>query len=148
MLDDMKPDDLQALRAPDERPLRVLLIAGSSRRQYSCPSTDSKARTLMFRMADRLPREWEIDVEDLGNVWNREQIQSCNGCVSTWQALCVWPCNCFSKDKQDAPDLMWNLDLYAGDYTVTYALPDGPVLTPTGLGTDGGADSNGLVTVS
>lgn len=113
MLDGMKPDDIQALRAPDERPLRVLLIAGSSRRQYSCPSTDSKARTLMFRMADRLPREWEIDVEDLGNVWNREQIQSCNGCVSTSQALCVWPCNCFSKDNKDAPDLMWNLDLYA-----------------------------------
>ncbi len=67
----------------------------------------------MFRMADRLPPEWEVDAEDLGNVWNREQIRSCNGCVSTSQALCVWPCNCYSKDNEDAPDLMWNLDLYA-----------------------------------
>jgi len=28
-------------------------------------------------MADRLPADWEIDVEDLGNVWNREQIRTC-----------------------------------------------------------------------
>ena len=95
------------------RPLRVLLIAGSDRRQYDCPSVDSKARTLMFRMADRLPAEWEIDVEDLGNVWNREQIRTCNGCVSTSMALCVWPCNCYEQGSRGQPDLMWNLDLYA-----------------------------------
>jgi multimeric flavodoxin WrbA len=93
--------------------LRVLIIAGSNRRQYDCPSADSKARTLMFRMADRLPADWEIDVEDLGNVWNREQIRTCNGCVSTSMALCVWPCNCYSKGNRGQPDLMWNLDLYA-----------------------------------
>jgi hypothetical protein len=109
----MKPDDLNALRSPETRPLRVLVIAGSNRRQYCCPAVDSKARTLMFRLADRLPQEWEIDVEDLGNVWNREQIRSCNGCVSTSQALCVWPCNCYTKGNQGAPDLMWDLDLYA-----------------------------------
>ncbi len=109
----MKPDDLKALRAPENRPLRVLVIAGSNRRQYSCPAVDSKARTLMFRLADRLPQEWETDLEDLGNVWNREQIRSCNGCVSTSQALCVWPCNCYAKGNKGAPDLMWNLDLYA-----------------------------------
>ena len=67
----------------------------------------------MFRMADRLPQDWEIDVEDLGNVWNREQIRSCNGCVSTSMALCVWPCNCYEKGSWGQPDLMWNLDLYA-----------------------------------
>ena len=67
----------------------------------------------MFRMADRLPQDWEIDLEDLGNVWNREQIRSCNGCVSTSMALCVWPCNCYEKDNSGQPDLMWNLDLYS-----------------------------------
>lgn len=96
-----------------DRPFRVLVIAGSDRRQYDCPSIDSKARTLMFRMADHLPADWDIDVEDLGNVWNREQIRTCNGCVSTSMALCVWPCNCYERNSWGQPDLMWNLDLYA-----------------------------------
>ncbi len=109
----MKPDDRNGARAAAERPFRVLLIAGSNRRQYDCPGIDSKAPALMFRMADRLPAEREIDLEDLGNVWNREQIRSCNGCLSTSMALCVWPCNCYSKGNRGMPDLMWNLDLYA-----------------------------------
>ena len=106
--------DRHAGSAPDaERALRVLVIAGSDRRQYDCPSADSKARALMFRMADQLPADWDIDVEDLGNVWNREQIRTCNGCVSTSAALCVWPCNCYERNSRGQPDLMWNLDLYA-----------------------------------
>ena len=65
----MKPDDANGRLPPGERPFRVLIIAGSNRRQYDCPGIDSKARTLMFRMADRLPQDWEIDLEDLGNVY-------------------------------------------------------------------------------
>jgi len=109
----MKPDDASGRLPVEQRPFRVLLIAGSNRRQYDCPGIDSKARALLFRMADRLPPDWEIDLEDLGNVWNREQIRSCNGCVSTSMALCVWPCNCYEKGNRGQPDLMWNLDLYA-----------------------------------
>ena len=109
----MKPDDANGRKPPGKRPFRVLIIAGSNRRQYDCPGADSKARALMLRMADRLPQEWEIDYEDLGNVWNREQIRTCNGCVSTSMALCVWPCNCYTRDNHGQPDLMWNLDLYA-----------------------------------
>jgi NADPH-dependent FMN reductase len=109
----MKPNDENGKLPPDERPFRVLVIAGSGRRQYNCPGVDSKARALMFRMADRLPPEWEIDVEDLGNVFGRARIQSCNACVSTSMALCVWPCNCYQKDDEKEPDLMWDLDLYA-----------------------------------
>jgi hypothetical protein len=109
----LKPRDESGRLPPDKRPFRVLLIAGSNRRQYDCPGADSKARALMFRMADRLPQEWEIDLEDLGNVWNREQIRTCNGCVSTSMALCVWPCNCYERNSRGMPDLMWNLDLYA-----------------------------------
>jgi hypothetical protein len=74
---------------------------------------DSKARTLLFRMADRLPPDWEIDLEDLGNVYGRPKIQSCNACVSTSMALCCWPCNCYEPGNTDEPDLMWDLDLYA-----------------------------------
>ena len=109
----MKPNDASGKLPIEERPFRVLIISGSERRQYNCPGVDSKSRTLMLRMADRLPQEWEIDMEDLGNVYARARIQSCNACVSTSMALCVWPCNCYEPNSKLEPDLMWNLDLYA-----------------------------------
>jgi hypothetical protein len=109
----MRPDDHSGTLPTAERPFRVLLLAGSDRRQYNCPGVDSKARALMLRMAARLPAKWEIDYEDLANVYGRERIQSCNACVSTSMALCVWPCNCYEKGSSSEPDLLWNLDLYA-----------------------------------
>jgi multimeric flavodoxin WrbA len=109
----MKPNDENGKLPTSERPFRILIISGSNRRQYNCPGVDSKSRTLMLRMAERLPQEWEIDYEDLGNVFARAHIASCNACVSTSMALCVWPCNCYEKDSKLEPDLMWNLDLYA-----------------------------------
>lgn len=109
----MKPNDDSGKLPTAERPFRILIIAGSNRRQYNCPGVDSKARTLMLRMAERLPEAWEIDYEDLGNIYSREHIQSCNACVSVSMALCVWPCNCYEKNNGAEPDLMWNLDLYS-----------------------------------
>jgi hypothetical protein len=109
----MKPNDANGKLPTSERPFRVLVVSGSDRRQYDCPGADSKSRALMFRMAERLPQDWEIDCEDLGNVWNRAQIRTCNGCVSTSMALCVWPCNCYERGSSGQPDLMWDLDLYA-----------------------------------
>lgn len=93
--------------------LRVLVLSGSDRRQYNCPGVDAKSRALMLRMAERLPAGWHIDLEDLGNVYGRARIQSCNACVSTSMALCCWPCNCYEPGSKDEPDLMWDLDLYA-----------------------------------
>ena len=93
--------------------MRVFIISGSGRRQYNCPGVDSKSRALMFRMKDQLPPNWEIDIEDLGNVFERPRIQSCNACVSTSMALCVWPCNCYEKNSTEEPDLMWDLDIYS-----------------------------------
>ena len=109
----MKPNDENGRLPPEKRPFRVLIIAGSDRRQYNCPGVDSKARTLMLRMVEKLPQEWEIDYEDLGNVFGRARIQSCNACVSTSMALCVWPCNCYEAKNSKEPDLMWDLDLYS-----------------------------------
>jgi hypothetical protein len=109
----VKPNDANGKLPHDQRPIRVLILSGSDRRQYNCPGVDSKSRALMFRMADRLPQEWEIDYEDLGNVYGRARIQSCNACVSTSMALCCWPCNCYEKRSFMEPDLLWNLDLYA-----------------------------------
>jgi multimeric flavodoxin WrbA len=108
----MKPNDDNGKLDPEQRPFRVLVIAASDRRQYNCPGVDSKARTLMFKLADALPADWEIDLEDLGNVYKRAPIASCNGCASTSMALCVWPCNCYEKNGPE-PDLMWELDLYS-----------------------------------
>ena len=93
--------------------LRILLIAGSQRRQYNCPGVDGKARTFVKRMAHQLEARFEIDEVDLGNLYGEPRIQPCNACVSTSMALCVWPCNCYEKDSKDEPDLMWNLDLYS-----------------------------------
>ncbi|MBV8741396.1 MAG: NAD(P)H-dependent oxidoreductase, partial [Sinobacteraceae bacterium] len=101
------------MKPNEDRALRVLLIAGSNRRQYNCPGVDGKARSLLFHMAARLPSTWDIDIEDLGNVYGRARIQSCNACVSTSMALCCWPCNCYEKNHRAEPDLMWDLDLYA-----------------------------------
>ena len=56
----MKPDDRNGRLDPGQRPTRVLLVAGSDRRQYNCPGVDSKARSLMLRMADRLPPGREL----------------------------------------------------------------------------------------
>lgn len=109
----MKPNDENAQLPTGQRPFRILIIAGSNRRQYNCPGVDSKSRTLMLQMAEMLPSDWEIDYEDLGNVYGRARIQSCNACVSTSMALCVWPCNCYEKNSSSEPDLMWDLDLYA-----------------------------------
>lgn len=109
----MKPDDESGKLPTSERPFRILIISGSNRRQYNCPGVDSKSRTLMLRMAESLPQEWEIDYEDLGNIYGRAHIQSCNACVSTSMALCVFPCNCYAKGSKFEPDLMWDLDLYS-----------------------------------
>lgn len=109
----MKPNDDNASLPPGQRPFRVLIISGSQRRQYNCPGVDSKSRMLMLRMAEKLPQHWEIDYEDLANVYARARIQSCNACVSTSMALCVWPCNCYEKNDRKEPDLMWDLDLYS-----------------------------------
>ena len=109
----MKPDDKNAALSTDQRPYRVLIIAGSGRKQYNCPGVDGKARMLMLQMADMLPQLWEIDYEDLSNAYGRAHIQSCNACVSTSMALCVWPCNCYKKNSRTETDFMWDADLYA-----------------------------------
>ena len=109
----MKPNDKNAALPVEQRPFRVLIIAGSARKQYNCPGVDGKARMLMLKMADMLPQEWEIDYEDLSNAYGRAHIQSCNACVSTSMALCVWPCNCYKKNSHAEADFMWDADLYA-----------------------------------
>ena len=96
----------------EQRPLQVLVIAGSGRRVNGCPGLDSKARALMHRMLGRLPPGWQVDHEDIGNEHGKPKIQGCNGCVGSSMALCVWPCNCYGPKSDTQPDLLWDLDLY------------------------------------
>jgi hypothetical protein len=112
MADDVGSSPKSPIEPNEGRPLRVLLIAGSQRRLHSCPGLDSKARALMLRMAAMLPPGWQIDIEDIGNEHGKPKIQSCNACVSSSMALCVWPCNCYGPQSENQPDLMWNIDLY------------------------------------
>jgi hypothetical protein len=107
----VQPDE-SPVQAADSRPLRVLLVAASQRRLHSCPGLDSKARALMQRMAAAMPAGWQVDTEDIGNERGKARIQSCNACVSSSMALCVWPCNCYRPKSETQPDLMWDLDLY------------------------------------
>lgn len=100
------------IHSEEQRPLRVLLVAASQRRLHSCPGLDSKARALMLRMAAMMPAGWQVDTEDLGNEHGKARIQSCNACVSSSMALCVWPCNCYGPHSDTQPDLMWDLDIY------------------------------------
>ncbi|MBV8518671.1 MAG: flavodoxin family protein [Acidobacteria bacterium] len=93
--------------------LRILVVAGSQRRQYNCPGVDGKARTFMKRLGARLGTRFAIDELDLANVYGNARIQPCNACVSTSMALCCWPCNCYEKDNKEEPDLLWDLDVYA-----------------------------------
>lgn len=92
--------------------LRVLVVAGSNRRSLNCSGLDSKARMLALRMRKLLPKSCTVDFEDLGNAWLKPSIQSCNSCVSSSMALCVWPCNCYERGNKQKPDLMWDRNLY------------------------------------
>jgi len=112
MSSNLPSPDTSPIEAEESRPLRVLVIAGSQRRLHSCPGMDSKARALMQRMAAALPAGWQIDTEDIGNEHGKPKIQSCNACVSSSMALCVWPCNCYGPHSETQPDLMWDVDLY------------------------------------
>ncbi len=66
----------------------------------------------MLRMAAMMPPGWQVDTEDIGNEHGKPKIQSCNACVSSSMALCVWPCNCYGPGSENQPDLLWNLNLY------------------------------------
>jgi hypothetical protein len=90
-------------------PLHVLILAGSARRWSKGSDADSRSATLMRRMADGLPYGWDIDAEDLSAAG---RIQGCNGCSRRSAALCCWPCNCYAANDAEAPDAMWDRDLY------------------------------------
>lgn len=107
--------------------MRVLVIAGSSRKATNCPAADSKASFFIERVKKRLPQNWEVDIFNLGNDYVLPKIQSCNACVSTSMALCVWPCNCYKRHGFAEPDLMWDEDVYGRVYAADAVMVCAPV---------------------
>ncbi len=111
----------------ENKPIRVLLIAGSARKETNCPAADSKASFLIQRIKKKLPNAWIIDTLNLANDYVVPKIQSCNACVSTSMALCVWPCNCYKRHSFFEADLMWDEDVYGRIYAADAILICAPV---------------------
>ena len=109
-----KPDDTNGRLPTAERPFRVLLIAGSDRRQYNCPGVDSQGAH-----ADAAHGRAAADPTGRSTSRTSATCTAARGsraatpACRTSMALCVWPCNCYEKGDNKEPDLMWDLDLYA-----------------------------------
>jgi len=110
-----------------DKAIRVFVVAGSSRRIINCPAADSKAKFFAERVKEKLPKDWIIDIFNIGNDYVLPKIQSCNACVSTSMALCVWPCNCYERHSFFEPDLMWDEDIYGRIYAADAILICAPV---------------------
>lgn len=77
---------------------RVLLIAGASRNDGTCPGEMSKTWRLTEIARTELDRAgMDTDVLDLSRLTSEYErvIYPCKGCVSTAMPLCHWPCSCY-----------------------------------------------------
>ena len=81
------------------RPLRILLINGSSRSEHTCPGESSKSWRIaqlaagVFSAAEGVETEI-LDLSRLASEYGRK-IHPCKACFSTAPALCHWPCSCY-----------------------------------------------------
>ena len=77
---------------------RVLVIAGSSRNDGSCPGEISKTFRLV-QTAEEILHDagMAIDRLDLSQLTSdyARKIHPCKACVSTAMPLCHWPCSCY-----------------------------------------------------
>lgn len=79
-------------------PTRVLVIAGASRSEHTCPGELSKTFRLVAEAADQLRAAGcHVDLLDLSNLASEygRVIYPCKACVSTAMPLCHWPCSCY-----------------------------------------------------
>ncbi|CAM3552554.1 NADPH-dependent FMN reductase [Bordetella sputigena] len=86
------------IQARPDTPSRVLLIAGGSRNDGTCPGEMSKTWRLTNLAKSVLDGAgMETDVLDLSRLTSEYErmIYPCKGCVSTAMPLCHWPCSCY-----------------------------------------------------
>jgi multimeric flavodoxin WrbA len=80
------------------RPSRVLIVAGASRNDDTCPHEVSKTWRLAHLARETLAEHGvEVDLLDLSLLTSEygRTIHPCKGCVSTAMPLCHWPCSCY-----------------------------------------------------
>ncbi|WP_427185146.1 flavodoxin family protein [Bordetella bronchialis] len=96
-------------------PSRVLLIAGASRNDGTCPGEMSKTwRLTRIAQAELENAGMETDVLDLSRLTSEydRMIHPCKGCVSTAMPLCHWPCSCYPNHSLGQANDAMN-DIYA-----------------------------------
>ncbi|MCL4695706.1 MAG: flavodoxin family protein [Burkholderiaceae bacterium] len=83
-------------------PSRVLVVAGASRNDGTCPGEMSKTWRLAQVAREALAGDSgqggiDVDVLDLSHLASdyAHHIHPCKGCVSTAMPLCHWPCSCY-----------------------------------------------------
>jgi multimeric flavodoxin WrbA len=82
---------------------RVLIVAGASRNDGTCPGEISKTFRLATLARETLePQQIEADLLDLSHLTSTYDlhIHPCKGCVSTAMPLCHWPCSCYPNHAQ------------------------------------------------
>ena len=81
------------------RPLRILLVNGSSRSEHTCPGEMSKSYRLLEIARDVFTgtRDTEVQILDLSRLSSEygRRIHPCKACFSTAAPLCHWPCSCY-----------------------------------------------------
>lgn len=110
-------DRLQAAQrrwARPDTPSRVLVVAGGSRNDGTCPGEISKTWRLSRIAQDALAAAGvECDLLDLSRLTSdyRRHIHPCKGCVSTAMPLCHWPCSCY-PNHADGQVGDWMAEIY------------------------------------
>lgn len=89
----------QARHDDPNGPLRILLIACSSRSEHTCPGEVSKSYRLMKIAEDVFAEKAGVQTEvlELSRLAAEygKHIHPCKACFSTSPALCHWPCSCY-----------------------------------------------------
>jgi NADPH-dependent FMN reductase len=83
-------------------PPRILVVAGGSRNEHTCPGEQSKTQRLVDAACAELRRCGAIvELLDLSRVTAEygRVIHPCKGCVSTAMPLCHWPCSCYPNHE-------------------------------------------------
>ena len=110
-------DRIQAAEARQKdaaTPSRVLVIAGASRNDGSCPGEMSKTFRLAKIVEDVVQRGGvEVDFLDLSLITSDygRHIHPCKGCLSTAMPLCHWPCSCYPNHGV-GQDNDWMAEIY------------------------------------
>jgi multimeric flavodoxin WrbA len=133
-----KINEAMARQRDPASPPRVLVIAGATRNDFTCPGEMSKT----FRLATAVRETLEgdglqtdfLDLSHLASDYGRK-IHPCKACVSTAMPLCHWPCSCYPNHGLGQAD-DWMAEIYplwAAAHGIVIVTPVYWQQAPTGL---------------